>query len=276
MQLRGLGLALERAQARARLALDVEHTRDVVLGALELELGAAAALAVLAQPGRLLDQEAAVARLGVDDPLDPALRDDGVHLLPEAGVGEDLQDVDEPAAGAVQPILAVTRAIEAADDRELGELAVEDPVRVVDDDLHLRRGTRGHAVAAGEDHVLHGLPAHGQRALLAQRPQHGVGDVRLARAVGPDDDRHARGELQLRAIRERLEALERDRAQVHQEAFPGSGGHSSSTRSSACEAASCSAAFLVLPAPWPISSPDTSATATKSRSCAGPVATTIR
>ena len=37
--------------------------------------------------------------------------------------------------------------------------------------------------AAGEDHVLHRLPAHRQRRLLAERPQHGVGDVRLAGAV---------------------------------------------------------------------------------------------
>ena len=58
----GLRLALQRAQPAARLALDVERAVEVVLGALELQLGAAAALAVLAEPGRLLDQQAAVAR----------------------------------------------------------------------------------------------------------------------------------------------------------------------------------------------------------------------
>ena len=57
-----LGLALERAQRLARLALDVEGAVEVVLGALELQLRAAAALAVLAQPGRLLDQQPPVAR----------------------------------------------------------------------------------------------------------------------------------------------------------------------------------------------------------------------
>src|SRR4051794_16782170 len=76
VQLRGLGLALERLEPRARLALDVERARQVLLGALELELRAPAALAVLAEPGRLLDQKAAVARLGVDDRLDAPLRDD--------------------------------------------------------------------------------------------------------------------------------------------------------------------------------------------------------
>ena len=123
VQLRGLGLALERAQARARLALDVERAGQVRLGALELQLGAAAALAVLAEPGGLLDQQPPVARLRVDDRLDLALRDDRVHLLAESGVAQRLDDVGEAAAGAVQAVLAVAGAVEPAHDRDLGELA---------------------------------------------------------------------------------------------------------------------------------------------------------
>jgi hypothetical protein len=49
VQLGRLGLALERSQPRARLALDVQRAVEVVLRALELELRAAAALAVLAE-----------------------------------------------------------------------------------------------------------------------------------------------------------------------------------------------------------------------------------
>ena len=52
VQLGGLGLALERPQPRARLALDVERAVEVVLRAVELELRAAAALAVLAEARR--------------------------------------------------------------------------------------------------------------------------------------------------------------------------------------------------------------------------------
>ncbi len=61
------------------------------------------------------------------------------------------------------------------------------PRRVVEDDLDLGRAARLDAAAAPEDDVLHRLAADGERRLLAHRPQHGVGDVRLARAVGPDD-----------------------------------------------------------------------------------------
>ena len=275
MQLGRLSLALERAEPGAGLALDVEHPRDVVLGPLELELRAPAALAVLAKPGGLLDQQAAVARLGVDDRLDAALRDDRVHLAAEPRVGQHLEHVDESASRAVQPVLALAVAVQAARDRDLREAARERALRIVQYDVHLGPIARRDPVAAREDHVLHGLPAHGERALLAERPEHAVGDVRLPGAVGADDHRHARREVEPGAVGERLEPLEHDPLEMHQR-VPGSGGQSSSMRSSACEAASCSAAFLVFPSPRPISSPDTSATATKLRSWAGPRASTMR
>src|SRR5207253_3088648 len=107
VQLRGLGLALERSQAAARLALDVQGATEVLLRALELQLGATAALAVLAQPGRLLDQQPPIARLGGHDRVDPALRDDRVALLAEPGVREHLDHVGQPAARAIQAVPAV-------------------------------------------------------------------------------------------------------------------------------------------------------------------------
>ena len=106
VQLGGLRLTLERTQPRARLALDVERAVEVVLRALQLELRAPAALAVLAEPGGLLDEQPPLARLGRHDRLDAALRDDRVHLLAQAGIAEDLEDVDETAARAVEAVLA--------------------------------------------------------------------------------------------------------------------------------------------------------------------------
>ncbi len=104
----GLGLLLQRAQAAAGLALDVERAVEIVLRALQPKLGAAAALAVLREAGGLLDQDAAVARLRVDDLLDAALADDGVHLAAEVHVGEDVDDVGQAAASAVEAVFAVT------------------------------------------------------------------------------------------------------------------------------------------------------------------------
>ena len=86
VQLRRFRLALERAQPRARLALDVQRAVEVLLGPLQLQLGAAPALAVLAEARRLLDQQPAIARLGGNDRVHAALRYDRVALLAEAGV----------------------------------------------------------------------------------------------------------------------------------------------------------------------------------------------
>ena len=228
-----------RSRERASRSTSSERAR-LSSRALELELCAPAPLAVLAEPGRLLDQEPPVARLRVDDRLDAALRDDRVHLLAEAGVREHLDHVHEPAAGAVQAVLALAVAGELAHDRDLREVGVEPAVGVVEQHLDLGGVARRHAGGPGEDDVLHRLAANGERALLAERPQDGVRDVRLARAVRADDDRDARREVELRAVGERLEALQRDRAQVHQSDLL-------LERSSARSAAACSAAFLVFP-----------------------------
>ena len=215
VQLGGLGLALERAQARARLALDVERSVEVVLGARELQLRPAPALAVLAESGGLLDQQPAVARLGGHDRLDPALGDDRVHLLAEAGVRQQLDHVDQPAARAGEPVLALAVAVEPAHDRDLGRAEPERALAVVEHELDLGAPARLAARGTAEDHVLHRLPADGERRLLAERPQHRVGDVRLARSVRSDDHADAGAELEPGAVREGLEALERDRFQVH-------------------------------------------------------------
>ena len=122
VQLGRLGLPLQRSQPGARLALDVERAVEVVLRAVQLQLGAVAALAVLGESRRLLDQRRAVARLGVHDRLDAALADHGVHLLAEAGVGKHLEHVDQPAARAVEAVDALAGAVDAARDRDLGEV----------------------------------------------------------------------------------------------------------------------------------------------------------
>ena len=215
VELGGLGLALQRPQPGARLALDVERPIEVVHRPGELELGAATTLAVLPQSRRLLDQEPAITRFRGHDRFDAALGDDRVHLLAETGIRKQLDDIDEPAPGAGDPVLAVARAIEPAKDRNLGSFDLKRAVAVVEHDLDLGALGRLAPRCAAEDHILHRLPPHRRRRLLSHRPQHRVGHVRLARAVRPDDDAHAGTEIQTRAIGEGLEALESDRLQVH-------------------------------------------------------------
>ena len=93
VQLGRLGLPLQRPQPGARFALDVQSPVEIVLRAVQLQLGAVAPLAVLREARSLLDQGGAIPGLGVDDRLHAALADDRVHLLPEPRVGEDLEHV---------------------------------------------------------------------------------------------------------------------------------------------------------------------------------------
>ena len=214
-ELGGLRLALQRPQPGARLPLDVEGAVEVVARRLQLQLGAATALAVLAEAGRLLDQHPPLPRLRVDDRLDPALTDHRVHLAAHVGVGEHVDHVDQAATGPVQPVGALAGAVEAALDRDLGEIRRGAALGVVDHHLDLGAAPAADAAAAGRDHVLHRGPPHGPGALFPQRPEHGIGDVRLARAVGPDDHADAGREVQLRPLGEGLEPLQADRFQVH-------------------------------------------------------------
>ena len=55
------------------------------------------ALAVLEDAGRLLDEAAPVLGGGAQDRVELALPDDHVHLAADAGVGEQLLDVEQPA-----------------------------------------------------------------------------------------------------------------------------------------------------------------------------------
>ena len=264
VQLGRFRLALEWAKSCPRLTLDVERPVEVLLSAGKLQLRAATALAVLAEPGRLFDQQPPVAGLRGDDRLDPTLGDHRVHLLAESRVGEQLDHVHQPAAGPGKAVLPLAGAVEAAHDRHLGGPEPQEPLAVVQHELDLGALARLATGGAGEDHVLHRLAAHRHRRLLAERPQDRVGDVRLARAVGADDHAHARTEFQPGPLGERLEALQRDRLEVHY----------CSSASSAAWAASCSASFLLRPVPRATSTPPIDAVISNVRSCGGPCSST--
>ena len=73
-------------------------------------------------PGRLLDDRPAVLGPRVEHRVELALADDDVLLAADAGVGEQLLDVEQPARRAVDLVLGVTGAEQRAGDRDLGEL----------------------------------------------------------------------------------------------------------------------------------------------------------
>ena len=146
-----------------------------------------------------------------------ALTNDGVHRRPEADVRQQLDEIGAAHRRPVHEVLPFRPTNEAASDRDLAEVEVRPSVvLVVEDELDLTV-VGGLAVAStGEEDVVRLLGAELGRRQRARGPDDRVCDIGLARAVGADDDGDARFERDLERFRERLEAADAERAQVHQ------------------------------------------------------------
>jgi hypothetical protein len=182
-----LGLAAQRLELAAQLGGEVGEPVEVGLHRVELAERLLLALAVLEDAGGLLDEGAPVLGRPGEDGVELALADDDVHLAADAGVAEQLLDVEQPDLVAVDLVLALPGAVHAAGDRHLGVVDRQRAVGVVDGERHLGPAERRAAGGAGEDDVLHLAAAQALGALLAEDPGDGVDDVGLARAVGADD-----------------------------------------------------------------------------------------
>ncbi len=152
------------------------------------------------------------------------VREDVVHHLPlDHGVGvaaharveEEVLDVLEPAGRLVEVVLGKARAEDAPRDGDLGELGRQDAAVVLERQVHLGHAERLARGAPVEDDVLHRVAAQLLRALLAEHPADGVGDVRLAAAVRSDDAGDAVAERQVGAVAERLESLDFELVEEH-------------------------------------------------------------
>jgi hypothetical protein len=210
-----LGLALERAQLPANLAQQVLHAQQVRLGGVEASLRLLLALAELEDAGGFLDDRPAFLGPGVEDGVDLALADDDVLLTPDAGVGEQLLDVEQAARHTVDRVLGVAAAEQHAGDGDLAQLHAEGAVGVVDHDAHLGSPERRAGGGAGEDDIVHLLAAHRLGRLGAEHPRNGVDHVGLARPVGADHHGDPGFEHHGGAVGERLEPLDVETFQEH-------------------------------------------------------------
>ena len=212
----GARLERERPQPRLDLGLEVARALDLNLDARELQLGPVPPLLELPEPGRILEQHPPLLGLARENLLDLALADDRAVAAAEPSVRKQLDEVGTAHVRAVDQILALTAAVQPPGDRDLGEVEFsESAVRVVEEELDLAEIGGRAARRPGEEHVVRLLRAQLVRAQRARCPEQRVGDVRLPGAVRPDDDGHARLEAHLDRVRERLEAADADRLQVH-------------------------------------------------------------
>ena len=169
-----------------------------------------------AEAGGVLDQRAALFGPRGEDLLDAALPDDRARVGAEAEVGEQLDEVEPPHRGAVHQVLTLAAAVQPPHDRELREVERPLGVLVVEHQLDLARGSGRPGSGAAEQHVVGLLGAQLARREAARGPDDRVSEVRLAGAVRPDHDRDPRLEPKLDRLRERLEATQAKRAQVHE------------------------------------------------------------
>ncbi len=209
----GVGLAFQRSQLAPHLAQEIREPEQVALGRFEAALRLLLALAELEDAGRLFDDRPAILRARIQHGVELTLADDHVLLTADAGVGEEILDVEQPAGNTVHHVLGLTGAEEHPRDRHLGELDRQQPCAVVDRERHLGPAQRRPVGGAGEDDVVHLRAAQRACALCAEHPRHGVDDVRLARSVRADDNANPRLELERGLVGEGLEALQGQRLQ---------------------------------------------------------------
>ncbi len=98
-------LFLEGAQLARDLALHILGSGEVHVHGGQLALGALLAAAVLADARGLLDQFAALLGSALQDGVELALADDGVGVLAQAGVVQDVLDVAQAGGRPVDQVL---------------------------------------------------------------------------------------------------------------------------------------------------------------------------
>ena len=226
-QHRGFGAAnmireVAIAAGLARLALEalvlllerdkhVLHARQVLLGGAQAQLGLVPAGIEAGNAGGLVDDGAAVGRLGVDDRADAALAHHRRRARSGRGIGKQRLHVAGADLPAVHRIGRTVATLDAAHDVELVGI-VHHGGRgarlVVERQHHLGNVAGRTGAGTGEDDVLHLAAAHLLGRSLAHHPLQRFDEIRLAAAVGADDAGHARLDDEFRRVDEGLEAGE--------------------------------------------------------------------
>ena len=195
----------------------------------------------------------------------------------EADIGEQLHEIGAPHCRLVDEVLALAAAVQPPRDRDLAELQLwELTVRVVEQQLDLAPVRRRVTRRPREQDVVRLLRPELGRRQRTRGPEQRVGDIRLPGPVRTDDHGDAPLEANLDRVRERLEAAQLDRAEVHERRTLATSADGSAVHyvipslASTSWAAACSAAFFDCPWPTPTCSPSTVAAHVNERSCGGP------
>ena len=175
--LRPAGLAFQVAQTRRQLADDVLGARQIGLRFAKLVLGLIALGLVNGDACCLFKQLAPLLRALRQRLVDEALADDGIGALAQPRASQQLADVTQAHAVAVEVILVLARAVGAAADLNLVEVDRQPARRIVEGQHDVRHAEPGALFAAGEDHVFGAFAAQRAEALFAEHPAQRVGYI---------------------------------------------------------------------------------------------------
>ena len=167
---------------------------------------------------RLFEQDAPLARLGVDDGADAALADEGRRMRAGRGIGKQQLHVARAHLAAVDAIVRSGAALDTAHDLKFGKLVIglgRVAIRVFEGERHLGDIARRPVAGAAEDHIVHLAAAHALGRVLAHRPTQRLDEIRFAATVGADDAGHADIDDELGGVDEGLEAAETKLCELH-------------------------------------------------------------
>ncbi len=210
-----VGLSAQRRNAGGEFAVEVADAGEVVARRVEARDRLLAAQLVARHARRLLEEPPPVLVGLREQILHHRQFDDRVRARAEAGVEEQVLHVAEPTFDAVEQVFRLARPVQPSPDGHLGVGRRQHAARVLDRQPHVGEAEGLARFRAVEEHARHRVRAQHAGALLADDPPHRVDDVALARAVGPDDARHARREGERRLVGEALEAVEVEAAEEH-------------------------------------------------------------
>ena len=165
-----LGLGLQGVVAALHLAQDALDLAHVLFRAFQLDLRLAGTDLVLGDAGRLLEEVAALLGLGREDLVDAALLHHGIGALADARIPEQLPDLLELDRLAVDEVFALSGAVQAPLDGDLGHVQGQRAVFVGDGEGHFGDVEGLAGLRAVEDDVFHASPRAGCGRTARPRP----------------------------------------------------------------------------------------------------------
>ena len=210
------GLALEGADLALHLLDDVGDAEKIRLGVLEFAEGLFLLRLVLRDAGGLFEDGATVLGTAVEQLRRATLLHDGVGAAPDTGVHEETVDVLQAAGGAVDEVLGLAVAEDAAGDADFIPLHAQLLFTLGEGHRDLGHIVGLTGIGAVENDIGHFTAAKGLGRLLAEHPADGVQNVRFTASVRTDDGGHPAVEAEDRLGGEGFEADQLEGLEIHE------------------------------------------------------------